>query len=130
MDERQILYIAYLVIAAIIFTTLGLFANNAVDIRAFEREYLSKNIALLEDAIIIGNGEVYVYYKLDEDYADRFDISFRKDCEVVVQTDELEGADTFYCGLSEDVSLIEYTKDKIKDLIIFKKEDKLKFDKK
>jgi len=129
MDEKQLLYVAYLIIAGIIFVTLLLFIVNSIKVDFFQREYLAREFALLEDGVTSSKGDTQFSYDLNEKLSKKFDVNFKEDCSVITTKEKLDGEDIFYCALSEDIKIKEASKEKIESLIMLKEGDNIQFEK-
>ena len=124
------LFAAYGLIAAIISVFLIQFVITSTDIESFERDYLAREIALLEDSIVSSKGDVYVVYNLSDNLQKKFNIDIKDDCSVVVDKTDLDGNGVFYCGYSKDTKIEAFNEEKVEGLLIIKNENKIEFDEK
>jgi len=129
METKQVFYIAYIFIAAMIFVALITFSFKAISNEGLYSEYLSREVALLEDTIISSKGDIYVYYKLNENLEGNFDFVFDEDCSVGVSYEDLEGQDIFYCSLMKSIDPLKGQIQKTQELKIIKDGDKLELEK-
>ena len=123
MDERQILWIVYLLAVFTILLTVSIKLQDLADDTLFKQKFLAVDLASIEDSVMSAPGDISVSYRLQESFAEEFTFGF-KECGVFVSTLDktLEQGSSFSC--SEDSFLEKRFADLEENRgILFKKED-------
>ena len=104
MDERQILWITYLLAVLFIVLAVSVKLQNLADDTYFKQKFLAVDVANIEDSIMSAPGDVVFSYPLQEDLQEQFTFNFQE-CETFVSSSDqkIEQGSSFSC--SEDYFL-------------------------
>jgi len=117
MQEKTILWIAYLVIVAFAFgiVLLGQVQDAAKDV-LFNEQYYARDLSLIEDVIISSPGNIKVKYS--KSAGEEFETEFFEDCRVWSNIGEGKG-NYFFCN--DDLVIDKKMSNKQAQIINFEK---------
>lgn len=96
MDSRLLLWILFAFMVAIVSMTLIGKITDAYEDKTFIKKYLSSDLALMQDALMITDSNAQIEYILDP-FRDEYIFNF-KECEVEVKDIEDQSPERFLCA--------------------------------
>ena len=117
MDERQILYSGYIVISVLIFVTILMFVNKAVDDTLFKERTKIADLALTFNSIISSPSDVVI-----EDGLNDYTINIDNQCAITTGSiKDTYVREEYLCVNDNNLQFV--AEDNIKNVVVFSKDN-------